>query len=133
METKIKCRFTRILFRVCTICVKHIDISHGPLVSLYFFFHKGNLKLDHLFNLFNSFSKISMVSPLLQGTMDNFLHCTLHSNIIWLPSVLLWTAILYWNVMKNEEVVHCTLKKKGRPSKIWKKSKRKTSGRIIKK
>ena len=59
------------------------------------------MKLDHLFNLFNSFSKISMVSPLLQGTMDNFLHCTLHFNIIWLPSVLLWIAILYWNVMKN--------------------------------
>ena len=36
---------------------------------------------------FNSFSKFSRVSPLLQGTTDNYLHSTLHSNTIWLPNV----------------------------------------------
>ena len=37
-------------------------------------------KFYHLF-FFNSFSKFSRVSPLLQGTMDNFLYSTLHSRL----------------------------------------------------
>ena len=53
-------------------------------IHLEFSVHKGNVRLKYLF-FFNSFSKFSRVSPLLQGKMDNFLHFTLHFNSTWLP------------------------------------------------
>ena len=58
----------------------------GDSFILVNFFPEGKFKTHHLF-FFNSFSKFSRVSPLLQGAMDNFLYFTLHFNTIWLSNV----------------------------------------------